>query len=188
MKRSRRSPTRQPSKASPPARARSGARRLVKINGAKWLMRIRIGATAHDRRRRHRSQSRLIDRTDGRDARRHGHTRNVVVKGEGGSSTVLVPPSPTCPASARGHRHGLLDHPDHSHPERHRQPQQRRSQQMRIRIRHDGLLRVDSIVRLAAGVGLEPRGGVRIAYEPHGQHHLPLQDLSDERRRHEQRR
>ena len=32
---------------------------------------------------------------------------------------------------------------------------------MRIRIRHDGLLRVDSIMRLAAGVGLEPGGGVR---------------------------
>ncbi len=82
---------------------------------------------------------------------------------------------------------GVL-HADHSHAERHRQPQQRRSQQMRIRIRHHELLRVDSIVRLAAGVGLEPCGGIRVAYEPHGQHHLPLQDLGDERRRHEQRR
>ncbi len=97
--------------------------------------------------------------------------------------SITVLPNPPTDATA----HGLLGHPDDSHAERHRQPQQRRSQQMRIRIRHDELLRSDRIVLGTAGVGLEPRDGVRIGGEPHGQHHLPLQDLGDQRARHEQR-
>ena len=53
---------------------------------------------------------------------------------------------------------GLRDRPDDSHAERHRQPQQRRSQQMRIRIRHHDRIRIERIVRLAAGVGSQSRG------------------------------
>ena len=60
--------------------------------------------------------------------------------------------------------------------------------QMRIRIRHDHRIRIHGIVRLAAGVGGEPRRGDRGYSEPVPEHHLPLQDLGNKRRRHEQRR
>ncbi len=82
---------------------------------------------------------------------------------------------------------GVCDHPDDGDPQRHRQPQRRRSEQMRIRIRHDDCLRLDCVMRLAAGLRDGSRRGVRGDHGPHREHDLPLQDLGDQRRRHEQR-
>ena len=50
------------------------------------------------------------------------------------------------------------------------------------------LLRLHRAVLLAAGVRQQPGRGVRGGHGPRGEHHLPLQDLRDERGRHEQRR
>ncbi len=47
---------------------------------------------------------------------------------------------------------------------------------MRIRIRHDELLRLDGVVRRAAGLGDQCRRGVRGDHGPDRQHDLPLQD------------
>ena len=58
---------------------------------------------------------------------------------------------------------------------------------MQIRIRHDDRLRIHRVVRLAAGVGDQPGRRVRGGHGPHGEHHLPLQDLGDQRGRDEQR-
>ena len=58
-------------------------------------------------------------------------------------------------------------------------------EQMRIRIRHDELLRLDRPVLGTAGGGLEPGRGLGGGYGPGRQHDLPLQDLGDERGRHE---
>ena len=48
-------------------------------------------------------------------------------------------------------------------------------------------LRINRLVRLAAGVGEQPGGGVRGGHRPDREHDLPLQDLGDQRGRHEQR-
>ena len=84
-------------------------------------------------------------------------------------------------------KRGVVGHPDHGDPERDGEPQRRGSQRMQIRIRHHGSLRVQRVVRLAAGVGQQPGRGVRVGHGPHREHHLPLQDLGDQRGRHEQR-
>ena len=82
---------------------------------------------------------------------------------------------------------GVVDHPDDSHPERHREPQRRGSHQLRIRIRHDDRLRLQSVVLLAAGEREQPHPGVRRDHGPDRQRHLPLQDLGDKLGRHEHR-
>ena len=82
---------------------------------------------------------------------------------------------------------GVVGHPDHGDAERDGEPQRRGSQRMQVRIRHHDRLRIDRVVRLAAGVGHEPGRGVRGGHGPHREHHLPLQDLGDQRGRHEQR-
>ena len=47
---------------------------------------------------------------------------------------------------------GVVDHPDDSHPERHRQPQRRGSQRMQVRIRHHDRLRIERRVHALARV------------------------------------
>ena len=84
-------------------------------------------------------------------------------------------------------RGGVARHTDDRDAERDGQSQRRRSHRLQIRIRHDGSLRIDRLVRLAAGVRQQPGRGVRGGDGPHSEHHLPLQDLGDQRRRHEQR-
>ncbi len=84
------------------------------------------------------------------------------------------------------HRVSLLDHPDLGDPQRHRQPQRRGSQRLQIRIRHDDRLRLDRAVLVPARERDERRGSVRVALEPERGHDLPLQDLGDQPRRHEQ--
>ncbi len=59
---------------------------------------------------------------------------------------------------------------------------------MRIRIRHDDRLRLDGVVRRAAGLRDQRGRGVRGDHGPDREHDLPLPDLRDERGRHEQRR
>ena len=59
---------------------------------------------------------------------------------------------------------------------------------MRIRIRADERLRIKRApCSPLAGVGHQRGRGVRGAHGPCREHHLPLQDLRDQRRRHEQR-
>ena len=72
-------------------------------------------------------------------------------------------------------------------PERHGEPQRRGSQRMQARIRRHDLLRIKRAVHPVAGVRKQPGRGVRVGHRPGREHHLPLQDLSDQRRRDEQR-
>ena len=81
----------------------------------------------------------------------------------------------------------VADRADHCDPHRHGQSQRRRSDQMRIRIRHHRLLRLDRAVLPRTRLGHERRRGVRGDHGSQREHHLPLQDLCDQRGRHEQR-
>ena len=56
-----------------------------------------------------------------------------------------------------------------------------------VRIRRNDLLRINRVVRLAAGVGEQPGRGVRVGHGPDQQNDLPLQDLRDQPGRHRQR-
>ena len=84
-------------------------------------------------------------------------------------------------------RSGVGHHTDLGKPECHREPQRDKCQRMHVRIRHDQRLRLKRPVHALAGIGHERGRGIRGDDEPDHQHHLPLQDLCDECRRHEQR-
>ena len=87
----------------------------------------------------------------------------------------------------RRNESALAGSADDGDPQREREPRRPRSHQMRIRIRHDDLLRIDRGVRLAAGLREQRGGRVRSDHGADGEHHLPRQDLGDERGRHDQR-
>ncbi len=99
-----------------------------------------------------------------------------------GAAWVFVNTAPTVVTGS-----GVRGRADHRDVERDREPRRRERHRMQIRIRHDERLRIDRVVRLVAGVGQQPGRRVRGDLGPHREHHLPLQDLGDQRGRHEQR-
>ena len=58
---------------------------------------------------------------------------------------------------------------------------------MQVRIRHHERLRHSAPCSSLPGSGLEPRRGLGVAERPDREHDLPLPDLRDQPRRHEQR-
>ena len=82
---------------------------------------------------------------------------------------------------------GLSDHPDLGHAQRHGQPQRLGRRQMRIRIRHQRHLRQNRVLRLAARVGHERRGGLGAISGLSANTTYHFRIVGDQRRRHEPR-
>ena len=89
-------------------------------------------------------------------------------------------------APTRRDRSGALGHPDHGDPERDREPQRRRQS---ANANSNTAPRPPTASAPCSSRRARARAPSRCprAHGPHRQHHLPLQDLGDQRGRHEQR-